>query len=130
MSGKIHVGDGAFELTAKTNSADLVDRLTAVRSDNVNIACDIGLSGRRQLRFGEKRENKHVFALLNRIGGGKLRSRIGRGLLLLLPIRVGCDNQPTAEAINSTPRFSVGCEVAVFVAPEALIGERGRSQEK
>src|SRR5712671_158487 len=69
--GKINVRNGALELTAKTNSTDLVDRRTAVRSDNVDIACDIGLTGSRELRVGEEREDENVFALLNRMGLGE-----------------------------------------------------------
>src|SRR5258705_11411263 len=122
--GKINVRRGALELAAKTNSADLVDRRTAVRSDNVDIACDVSLTGSGELRIGEEREDEHVFTLRDRMGFGETGNRIGRRLPLPLPIGIGCHNQPTAKAINGASRFSVGRQVAVFVAPEAVIGER------
>src|SRR5205807_1062501 len=107
-----------------TNSTDLVDRRTAVRSDNADIACDIGLTGSRELRVGEEREDENVFTLLNRMGLGETWNRIGRRLPLLLPVSIGCDNQPPAKAVNGASRFSVGRKVAMFVAPKAVIGER------
>ena len=122
--GKINVRRGALDLTAKTNRADLVDRGTAVRSDNVDVACDISLTGSRELRIGEEREDEHVFTPRNRMGVGETGNRIGRRFPLLLPISIRCDNQPTAKAVNGASRFSIRCKVAVFVAPEAVIGER------
>src|ERR1043166_2791008 len=109
-SRKINIRNGAFDLTAKTNST-LVDRRAAVRSDNVDIACDIGVTGRRELRVGEEREDENVFALLNRMRLGETGNCIGRSLPLLLPISIGCDHQPTAKAINGPSRFSIGREV-------------------
>ena len=128
--GKIHVRDGALELTAKTNSTDLVDRRTAVRSHNVDVAANICLTRLRQLRVGEKRKDEHMLASRDRPSLGKMGNRVRRGLPLLLPISVSGDKQPTTEPIDGASRFSVGREFAAIISPEPIIGKRERGDEQ